>query len=329
MLSRTRFGRYTHAMGGDPVAARRAGVRVALNTTLVFALMGVATWLASTIVVGQLESAQPYAAPTPRARRDHRGDHRRDAGSPAARAASAARCSGSLHLDPEQRPAQPRADRRVLPAVQGQRRCSRSCRRRSCCAARRLRPPAPARGRAARSPRRGGTRERRSRSSAVDVAIVAIPLERTIRLGPVVTHEREFARSCACARRRASRASRSATRAACRSQTRCSSWPRRVLGGDASLRAATVDSLASAALGSPGYPRAQPRRDRALGHRGEDAPSSRSGGCSGADRGSRADPRGRRLLPRRALARRRRGRAPRARGLRASRTSRCTRTTPP
>ena len=64
VLSRTRFGRYTHAMGGDPVAARRAGVRVALNTTLVFALMGLATWLASTIVVGQLESAQPYAAPT-------------------------------------------------------------------------------------------------------------------------------------------------------------------------------------------------------------------------------------------------------------------------
>jgi ribose transport system permease protein len=64
VLSQTRFGRYTHAMGGDPVGARRAGVRVALNTTLIFGVMGVATWLASTIVVGQLESAQPYAAPT-------------------------------------------------------------------------------------------------------------------------------------------------------------------------------------------------------------------------------------------------------------------------
>jgi ribose/xylose/arabinose/galactoside ABC-type transport system permease subunit len=63
-LSKTLFGRYTHAMGGDPVAARRAGIRVGLYTTLIFVLMGVATWLASTIVVGQLASAQPYAAPS-------------------------------------------------------------------------------------------------------------------------------------------------------------------------------------------------------------------------------------------------------------------------
>jgi len=63
-LSRTRFGRYTHAMGGDPLGARRAGIRVGLYTTLIFVLMGVATWLASMIVVGQLASAQPYAAPS-------------------------------------------------------------------------------------------------------------------------------------------------------------------------------------------------------------------------------------------------------------------------
>jgi ribose/xylose/arabinose/galactoside ABC-type transport system permease subunit len=64
VLSKTLFGRYTHAMGGDPVGARRAGIRVGVYTTLIFVVMGVATWLASTIVVGQLASAQPYAAPS-------------------------------------------------------------------------------------------------------------------------------------------------------------------------------------------------------------------------------------------------------------------------
>ena len=64
VLSRTLFGRYTHALGGDPVGARRAGIRVGLYTTAIFVVMGVATWLASTIVVGQLASAQPYAAPS-------------------------------------------------------------------------------------------------------------------------------------------------------------------------------------------------------------------------------------------------------------------------
>jgi ribose transport system permease protein len=64
VLAKTLFGRYTHAMGGDPVGARRAGIRVGLYTTLIFVVMGVATWLASTIVVGQLASAQPYAAPS-------------------------------------------------------------------------------------------------------------------------------------------------------------------------------------------------------------------------------------------------------------------------
>lgn len=61
VLMRTRFGRYTYAMGGDPVGARRAGIRVGLYTTLIFLVMGLAVWLASTIVVAQLASAQPYA----------------------------------------------------------------------------------------------------------------------------------------------------------------------------------------------------------------------------------------------------------------------------
>jgi ribose transport system permease protein len=64
LLFHTRFGRYTQAMGGDPVGARRAGIRVAFYTTGIFMLMGLATWIGSTIVVGQLASAQPYVAPS-------------------------------------------------------------------------------------------------------------------------------------------------------------------------------------------------------------------------------------------------------------------------
>lgn len=62
VLSRTRLGRYTYAMGGDPAAARRARIPVARYTLLVFGLMGLMVGIASTLVVGQLASAQPYVA---------------------------------------------------------------------------------------------------------------------------------------------------------------------------------------------------------------------------------------------------------------------------
>lgn len=61
LLARTKLGRYTYAMGGDPTAARRAGINTALYTMLVFLLMGAAIAVASVITVGQLGSAQPYA----------------------------------------------------------------------------------------------------------------------------------------------------------------------------------------------------------------------------------------------------------------------------
>lgn len=64
MLSRTRFGRYTHAMGGDLIGARRASIPVARYTTYVFLLMGIATWVASMLELGQVASAQPSIAPT-------------------------------------------------------------------------------------------------------------------------------------------------------------------------------------------------------------------------------------------------------------------------
>ncbi len=62
LLSRTKLGRYTFAMGGDPAAARRARIRVGLYTALVFALMGLMVGIGSLILVGQLASAQPYVA---------------------------------------------------------------------------------------------------------------------------------------------------------------------------------------------------------------------------------------------------------------------------
>jgi ribose/xylose/arabinose/galactoside ABC-type transport system permease subunit len=61
LLTRTKMGRYTYAMGGDPVAARRAGVNVAVYTMLIFALMGLMVGVSAVITVGQLGSAQATA----------------------------------------------------------------------------------------------------------------------------------------------------------------------------------------------------------------------------------------------------------------------------
>lgn len=59
VLSRTRMGRYTYAMGGDAVAARRHGIAVGRFTVYVFVVMAVAVTISALIVVGQLSSAQP------------------------------------------------------------------------------------------------------------------------------------------------------------------------------------------------------------------------------------------------------------------------------
>jgi ribose/xylose/arabinose/galactoside ABC-type transport system permease subunit len=61
LLTRTRMGRYTYAIGGDPTAARRAGINTALYTTLIFVLMGSMIGLSAIITVGQLGSAQASA----------------------------------------------------------------------------------------------------------------------------------------------------------------------------------------------------------------------------------------------------------------------------
>jgi ribose/xylose/arabinose/galactoside ABC-type transport system permease subunit len=61
LLSRTKVGRYTYAIGGDPTAARRAGINTALYTTLIFLLMGTMIGISAIVTVGQLGSAQASA----------------------------------------------------------------------------------------------------------------------------------------------------------------------------------------------------------------------------------------------------------------------------
>jgi ribose transport system permease protein len=61
LLSRTKMGRYTYAIGGDITASRRAGINTALYTILVFLLMGTMIGVSAIITVGQLGSAQATA----------------------------------------------------------------------------------------------------------------------------------------------------------------------------------------------------------------------------------------------------------------------------
>jgi ribose/xylose/arabinose/galactoside ABC-type transport system permease subunit len=61
LLSRTKMGRYTYAIGGDPTAARRAGIETRLYTIFVFLLMGAMIGVSAIITVGQLGSAQASA----------------------------------------------------------------------------------------------------------------------------------------------------------------------------------------------------------------------------------------------------------------------------
>jgi ribose/xylose/arabinose/galactoside ABC-type transport system permease subunit len=61
LLSRTKMGRYTYAIGGDPDAARRAGINSKLYISLIFLLMGFMIALSAILTVGQLGSAQSTA----------------------------------------------------------------------------------------------------------------------------------------------------------------------------------------------------------------------------------------------------------------------------
>jgi ribose transport system permease protein len=61
LLRRTRFGRYSYAMGGGQLFARRAGVNVTAYTTGIFLLMALMIAAATFILVGQIASADAAA----------------------------------------------------------------------------------------------------------------------------------------------------------------------------------------------------------------------------------------------------------------------------
>jgi ribose/xylose/arabinose/galactoside ABC-type transport system permease subunit len=59
VLSRTRFGRYVLAIGGNEEAARLAGVNVALVKTLVYVISGACAGLAGMLLMARFQSGSP------------------------------------------------------------------------------------------------------------------------------------------------------------------------------------------------------------------------------------------------------------------------------
>lgn len=59
---RTRFGRHLYAIGGNPEAARYAGINVARHSFVAFAAMGVLYAVAGLVLVARLNTAPPNAA---------------------------------------------------------------------------------------------------------------------------------------------------------------------------------------------------------------------------------------------------------------------------
>jgi ribose transport system permease protein len=61
VLTRTTFGRYVYAIGGNEEATRLSGVRVHLHKTLVYGVAGLMSAVAAIILTARLNSAQPIA----------------------------------------------------------------------------------------------------------------------------------------------------------------------------------------------------------------------------------------------------------------------------
>jgi ribose transport system permease protein len=60
-LTRTTFGRYVYAIGGNEEAARLSGVRVRFHKTLIYGVAGLMSAVAAVILTARLNSAQPIA----------------------------------------------------------------------------------------------------------------------------------------------------------------------------------------------------------------------------------------------------------------------------
>jgi ribose/xylose/arabinose/galactoside ABC-type transport system permease subunit len=61
VLTRTVFGRYVYAIGGNEEATRLAGVRIHLHKSAIYAVSGLMSAVAATILTARLNSAQPIA----------------------------------------------------------------------------------------------------------------------------------------------------------------------------------------------------------------------------------------------------------------------------
>jgi ribose transport system permease protein len=61
VLTRTTFGRYVYAIGGNEEATRLSGVAVRVHKTAIYAVSGLMSAVAATILTARLNSAQPIA----------------------------------------------------------------------------------------------------------------------------------------------------------------------------------------------------------------------------------------------------------------------------
>jgi ribose/xylose/arabinose/galactoside ABC-type transport system permease subunit len=61
LLTRTRFGRYVYAIGGNEEATRLSGISAGFHKTMVYVPSGVTSALAATLLTARLNSAQPIA----------------------------------------------------------------------------------------------------------------------------------------------------------------------------------------------------------------------------------------------------------------------------
>lgn len=61
VLTRTVFGRYVYAIGGNEEATRLSGVRIHLHKPAIYAVSGLMSAVAATILTARLNSAQPIA----------------------------------------------------------------------------------------------------------------------------------------------------------------------------------------------------------------------------------------------------------------------------
>jgi len=61
VLTRTTFGRYVYAIGGNEEATRLSGVAVRFHKTMIYAVSGLMSALAAVVLTARLNSAQPIA----------------------------------------------------------------------------------------------------------------------------------------------------------------------------------------------------------------------------------------------------------------------------